>query len=98
MKTPGFFLRHEKRIAIILLLALYLGLIRTCTEFFRLEYVNGSVPVEHVRGLFAGACAAAVGCLAMTIAFFYSRYRLMMVLFVLAIAGMLVIKSAYHIG
>jgi len=82
------------RIAIVIVL---LALIRSLTEFIRLEYIhNSAVTIDQIKPFIVGSIVAAVGCLVMTIFSFYSKNKIVIAMFLLTIASMLIVKSIYH--
>jgi hypothetical protein len=93
MKNPWL---RGARVAIVIVL---LALIRSIAEFFRLEYIhNSTLTVEQIKPFIVGSIVAAVGCLIMTIFSFYSKNKIVIVIFLLTIASMLFVKSIYHLS
>jgi len=94
----GFFNKNEQTISRVSMLAVFLGLVRSLSEPFRLQYYS-SIPLsfEQVKPYLLGALVAAIGLLLMTIFSFYNRYRIMMAIAVLTILSMILVKFEYRV-
>jgi hypothetical protein len=92
----NFILKHEKRIGRITLVILFLALIRTVSEPFRLQhYAETALSFEVLKPYLLAAVLVAVSLFAMVILSFYERHKTIFAGGVLTVAGMLVIKSVY---
>jgi len=96
MKT--FFIKNEKYISRISIFAVFLGLIRSLSEPFRLQYYS-TIPLgfEQVKPFLIGALVAATGLLLMTILSFYNRDRFIIFMAVLTILSMILVKFEFRI-
>lgn len=91
-----FILKNEKRIARITLVILFLALIRTISEPFRLQYYAASaLSFDALKPYLLAAVLVGVSLFVMVVLSFYERHKTIFALGVLTIAGMLVIKSIY---
>ncbi|HEX5111604.1 MAG TPA: hypothetical protein VFV79_02075 [Saprospiraceae bacterium] len=94
----SFFSRNEIRIARIAFITVFLGLIRSLAEPFRLQYYAITpLDFDHVKPFLLGGLVAAGGLMLMTIFSFYNRFRLIVILAVLTILSMLLVKFTYGI-
>ncbi|HEY7215761.1 MAG TPA: hypothetical protein VIC28_14105 [Thermoanaerobaculia bacterium] len=74
--------------------ALFLALIRTLAEYYRLRYVRGtSLALADVAPYITGGLMAALGAWAAVVAFFVGRYRVATGIVVAAVVAMLVYKA-----
>ncbi len=72
---------------------LFLALVRTLGEYFRLRHAGGAPAGEDVLAIYvAGALVAAVACWISVTLYFFRRYRSSALVFPLAVAVMLCIK------
>ncbi len=94
----SFFIKNEKKISRISVIAVFLGLIRSLSEPFRLQYY-ASTPLsfEQVKPYLLGCLVAAVGLLVMILFSFYHRYRIIVLIAMLTILSMVLVKFEYHI-
>jgi hypothetical protein len=91
-------IKNEKRTAQIGFLAVFLGLIRSLFEPFRLQYYASSpLSFEQIKPYLVGCLIAALGLLLMTGFFFYNRYRFILVIAALTILAMIFVKINYAI-
>ncbi len=91
-----FFIQHKKRIAGVAILIIFLALIRTISEPFRLQYYSEtSLTFEQVKPFLIGALISAIGLLLMTLFFFYKKYKLIIATCILTIIAMLIVKYIY---
>jgi hypothetical protein len=91
------FFRKEKNLAFIAVTVVFLALIRTLTECFRLEYVlHRDIPLSQLKPFLIGTLVAAVGALVMTFLLFGQRYKWMVAVALLVIAGLVSIKIIYR--
>lgn len=94
----SFYLRNEKQFARIAQIAIFLGLIRSLAEPFRLQYyATSTLMFGQVKPFLLGSLVAATGLLLMTILSFYHRFRLIMIMAILTILAMLLVKFSYAI-
>jgi len=93
-----FLLKNEKLISRISFFAVMLGLIRSLSEPFRLQYYS-SLPMsfDQVKPFLLGSLVAAIGLSTMAILSFYNRYRIMTFIAVLTILAMILIKFEFRI-
>jgi hypothetical protein len=95
----GLFDKYEKRIAHISIAAIFLGLIRCISEFYRLEYLlNDKLTIAILKPFITGALIAAISAFVMVLLYFFSKYKLIPVAAIIAIIVMLIVKAAYNIG
>ena len=75
---------------------IFLALIRTFSEPFRLQYYS-STPLTFVeiRPFLIGALVAAAGLLVMTILFYFGRYKIILLTCILTINLLLIVKKIY---
>ncbi len=86
----------EKRISNATTMIIFLALIRTIGEPFRLQHeASGSLPFNQVKPFLLAAFITAIGLLVMTVLHYYGRYRWIIAMGVLIIAAMVVIKMIY---
>ncbi len=85
----------SERWAQIGIVALFLALIRTLSEFFRLKYIHGpAFSVAIAAPFVTGALIAAVSCSIAVVLFFFRRHRTSAVVSVAAIVILFVYKIA----
>ena len=76
----------------------FLALIRTLVEPFRLQHLAPAPPTfSQLQPLLLGALVASIGLLIMTVLYYYRRYVLVIASGVLAIGVLVVIKQVYRI-
>jgi hypothetical protein len=93
MTENSWFTRNEKRIARILTIALFLGLIRCIMEIVRLQhYSEHGINYEMIFPFIMGAMIAATGLFLITILSFFSKQLLIVVTAVLTLAAMITAK------
>lgn len=91
-----FIQRHELKISRIAIVIIFLALIRTIAEFFRLEYILGdALTTQQVKPFIIGALAASISCLLMTILSFYLKHKIIIIVSVLTIIALVLIKNIY---
>ncbi|MGH9888742.1 MAG: hypothetical protein ACREBE_24630 [bacterium] len=82
-----------RRVAEIAIIALFLALIRTLAEYYRLEYLReDTVALTDVAPYIAGALMAALGAFAAVVAYFAGSYRLASGIVGAVVLAMLVYK------
>ncbi|MEO6167005.1 MAG: hypothetical protein ABIO46_07020 [Chitinophagales bacterium] len=83
-------------IARVAMVAIFLALIRTIGECFRLnEIAENTLPFEEIKPFLTGAMITAVSCLIMVLLSFFSKYRLIIVISILTIIALIIIKIRY---
>ncbi|MGB3076234.1 MAG: hypothetical protein WBB36_12970 [Chitinophagales bacterium] len=93
-----FFTTHEVKISRIAFVAIYLALIRTIGECFRLNYLIGTaLTFEQLQPFLLGAMISAIACLAMTISSFFAMNKLIITIALITIVTLLIIKIYYAI-
>ncbi|MEP7128035.1 MAG: hypothetical protein ABI729_04165 [Chitinophagales bacterium] len=93
-----FYNKHEVKISRIAIIAIYLALIRTIGECFRLHYIHGAaLTFEQLQPFLVGAMISAIACLAMTISSFYKMNKLVITVALITIVALLTIKIYYAI-
>jgi hypothetical protein len=93
-----FTLKREKAISKASVIIIFLALIRTISEPFRLQYYSSSeLSLEEIKPFLIGALMCSVGLLIMTILLFYSKHKIIIALAVLIIIGMLMVKNIYSL-
>lgn len=89
-------LQRELRMARFALIIIFLALIRTLSEPFRLQYYSASgLSFEQLKPYLIGGLISAVGLLAMTILSFYAKYKWIMAAAVIVIILLLYVKFTY---
>lgn len=78
------------------IIGVFLALIRCLAEVLRLQaYATGPLLYEQYKPFIFGALTAAVFLFAMNIAFFYLRYKVVILVAVLAIISLFILKFVY---
>ena len=95
MKLPALF-RDTQRLARFSTFVLFLALIRSISEPFRLQYyANTPLMLNEIELYLYGAMLSALGLLVMTIAMYTQRYKLAIATCLITIAAMMVLKWMY---
>jgi hypothetical protein len=82
-----------RRLSELAITALFLALVRTLAECFRLRYVVGTaLALDEVAPYITGGLMAALGAWAAVAAYFFGRYGVATAIVVAAIAAMFVYK------
>lgn len=98
MSLKTFFNTHEKSISWICMLAVFLGMIRSLSEPFRLQHYSAlPLSFQQVKPFLLGSLVAAIGLLGMFIFSQYNRYRFIMFIAMLTILSMMIIKFKYQV-
>jgi|WetSurMetagenome_2_1015567.scaffolds.fasta_scaffold434200_2 hypothetical protein len=93
-----FLFKNEKTIGRIAIFAVFLGLIRSLSEPFRLQYYSTTpLSFEQVKPFLVGCIMASIGLLIMTLLSFYNRYRIIVLIAALTILSMIIVKFQYQI-
>lgn len=97
--TQSFFQKNEIKIARISTIVIFLALIRSLLEFFRLDYLQqATLTIDQVKPFIIGSLVAAIGCLLITIFSFYAKNRLVIIVSALTIVAMIIVKYIYKIA
>jgi hypothetical protein len=81
-----------RRLSELAITGLFLALIRTLAEYYRLRYVRGSA-LADVAPYITGGLMAALGAWAAVVAYFVGRYRVATGIVVAVVVAMLVYKA-----
>ena len=82
-----------RRLSEIAITALFLALVRTLAEYYRLRYVRGTaLGLADVAPYIMGGLMAAVGAWAAVVAYFFGRYRMAIGIAVAVVVVMMVYK------
>ena len=82
-----------RRMSEFAITGLFLALIRTLAEYYRLRYVRGTaLALADVAPYITGGLMAALGAWASVVAYFFGRYRVAIGIVVAVIVTMLVYK------
>lgn len=97
---PWLFLkRHEMTIARAGAVIIFLALIRTLTAYYQLKIRPGNIlPAGQVAPIITGSLVAALFCLVLTLLSFLGRYRVMHLVFALAIISLALVKTFLFTG
>jgi hypothetical protein len=75
---------------------IFLALIRCISEPFRLQYYSAtSLTFGDLKPFLIGSLIAALGLFAMTILFYFGRYKIIIATCVLTVVTLLMIKKIY---
>jgi hypothetical protein len=87
---------REIKISKAITIIIFIALIRTISEIFRLQYYSSvSVTFEQIMPFLLAGLIISLSLFAMTILHYYGKYRIIISLGVLTIIAMLVIKYFY---
>jgi len=82
-----------RRLSELAITGLFLALIRTLAEFYRLRYVRGTaLALADVAPYVTGGLMAALGAWAGVVAYFFGRYRVAIGIVVAVVVAMVVYK------
>jgi hypothetical protein len=82
-----------RRLSELAITVLFLALVRTLAEYFRLRYVRGAaLGLADVAPYITGGLMAAVGAWAAVVAYFFGRYRVAIGIVVAVVVAMLIYK------
>jgi glucan phosphoethanolaminetransferase (alkaline phosphatase superfamily) len=110
MLTPGqpavktaklslLYKRRETKISGAEVIITFLALIRTLTSYYQLKTRPGNIlPAGQVEPIITGSLVAALFCLALALLSFSGRYRVMHVVFALAIISLALVKIFLFTG
>jgi sugar phosphate permease len=83
----------SRRLSELAITALFLALVRTLAEYYRLRYVRGTaLGLADVAPYITGGMMAAVGAWAAVVAYFFGRYRVVIGIVVAVVVAMIVYK------
>lgn len=86
------------KISKIATVIIFLALIRSISEPFRLQYYSKTIlTYDEIKPFLIGSLVAASGLLAMTILFYFGRHKIIIVTCILTIILMLIVKKIYLI-
>lgn len=82
-----------RRLSELAVTGMFLALVRTLAEYYRLRYVRGTaLGLADVAPYITGGLMAAVGAWAAVVAYFFGRYRVAIGVVVVVVVAMLVYK------
>lgn len=89
---------NYQKTAKVSIIVIFIALIRSISEFYRLDYtLQNSFTIQIAEPFILAALICSVGLLLMTILFFYSRNKWIIATSVLVIVLMFIIKFSYNI-
>jgi hypothetical protein len=89
-------IKDSQNIAKISTVIIFLALIRSIAEPFRLQYYSSStLTFSDIKLFLVGALTASVSLLIMTILFYYNRYKTVTGICILTIIMLLILKGMY---
>ena len=94
----SFYRKNEFKIALFASAIIFLALVRTLAEPFRLHYLKEGVSYELLKPLLIGALVAATGLFGVTILSVYNKYTGINILALLTVFFLLLVKSIFAIG
>jgi hypothetical protein len=90
--------RDTSKISKIATVIIFLALIRSISEPFRLQYYSKTVlTYDEIKPFLIGSLVAATGLLAMTILFYFGKHKIIIASCILTIIILLVVKKFYLI-
>jgi uncharacterized protein YacL len=94
MKSITYYFSHwDARIERVLMVVIFLALIRTISEIFRLRDVGSSLNDQQLRMCASGALTAAIGLFIMVLLSFWSKHRISSFLGIITLILLFVIKA-----
>jgi hypothetical protein len=91
-------LRDTSRIAKFATIIIFAALIRSISEPFRLQYYSKTIlTYDEIKPFLIGSLIATFGLLAMTILFYFGKYKIIIVTCFLIIIILLLVKKFYLI-
>ncbi|HQW12324.1 MAG TPA: hypothetical protein PK076_03695 [Saprospiraceae bacterium] len=91
-------MKREVKYSKAAIIIIFVALIRTLSEPFRLQYYSTSnIGLEQLKPFLLAALIAASGLLGMFILSLYGRHKIIILLAVLIICAMLVLKQIYQV-
>ena len=90
--------RDTSKIAKIATIIIFLALIRSISEPFRLQYYSKTpLTYDEIKPFLHGSLAAATGLLAMTILSYFGKHKIIIATCILTIIILLLVKKFYLI-
>jgi hypothetical protein len=90
--------RDTSKIAKIATFIIFLALIRSISEPFRLQYYSKTIlTYDDIKPFLIGSLTAAIGLLAMTILFYFGKHKIIIATCILTIIILLLVKKSYLI-
>ena len=90
--------RDTRKISKIATVIIFLALIRSISEHFRLQYYSKTIlTYDEIKPFLIGALIAATGLLAMTILFYFGKHKIIIATCILTVILMLIVKKIYLI-
>jgi hypothetical protein len=97
MKIKTLF-RDTSKISKFATIVIFLALIRSISEPFRLQYYSRTLlTYDEIKPFLIGSLIAAIGLLVMTILFYFGRHKIIIVTSILTIILLLLVKKVYFI-
>lgn len=88
----------ERMISRIGMVAIFLALIRTIAECFRLDYIsNHTTTFNDLEPFLIGALICSVSCLSMSILYFYSKFKVIIGIAVSTIIILFILKFKFSL-
>lgn len=89
-------MKHEIKISKIATIIIFIALVRTISEPFRLQYYSTmSLGFEQIEPFLIGGLITSIGLLIMTILSYYGRHKLIILFAAIIIIAMLMVKYIY---
>jgi len=93
-----WFTKHQVLVSRIATIILFLALIRCIAEPFRLDYyADHHLTFEEVKPYILGAIVALIGVILGTIATYFSKYKLVPLITILALSCLIYIKIIFKL-
>jgi len=90
--------RDTNKMAKIATIIIFLALIRAISEPFRLQYYSKTIlTYNEIKPFLIGSLTAAIGLLAMTMLFYFGKYKIIIAICILTIIILLLVKKFYLI-
>jgi hypothetical protein len=90
--------RDTSKIAKIATIIIFLALIRSISEPFRLQYYSKTIlTYDEIKPFLIGSLTAAIGLFAMTILFYFGKHKIIIATCILTILILLLVKKFYLI-
>jgi len=91
-----FFLKNEKKISRAAIIIIFLALVRSLAEPFRLQYLSDTqIILEQTKPFLISGLITSIGLLVMTILSFYNKHKIIVVISILIIISLLFVKAIY---
>jgi len=90
--------RDTSKISKIATVIIFLALIRSISEPFRLQYYSKTLlTYDEIKPFLIGSLIAAIGLLVMTVLFYFGKYKIIIATCILTIIILLLVKKFYLI-